>query len=463
MIPAEDSKSEILIIYKSSKDEPMAKMRVVTLASALRDLRQRVKIVPFETDASEERISLQSQRTIDGDKWGVSPVETWSKPLLRKINVSEAWKKPIYFLDTLPHGPAVSLRYFVDGIQRTTPIGKVRLRRGSYETVPIHFAQIAVALLGRRDRKLTMENEEMKLLLEYPNDFVKRTTDVPESKVDILATITNRVGSGIEGVDTSYRIARFKDAEKESAPDIKLLNIDGIDYPRLGNDILWQWCSDPSQFRSQARRWTTRYRDVAEQKVYDKALEKFGKQVKIGQNYELIVKDGPLTHVRGPAISAAIGVIKTFRTLFLQRSEMVMVFNLPYGYRSPVFTLARPDGNPEEDEIYDLESSPVARRNKLVSWYLRIRPMGRHDPTWGLLRLEMHVSALPSGGHAAKWTAQDTSVIDAISSKLCLEANPSSHPDSRWNNLIYPVKCCESFLRSRILPHVTARYLLGGN
>lgn len=441
---------------------PMARIRVETLASALRELRQKITVIPFDTETSEEMTRLETQKHVDGQKWGVGVVETWSKADRRRVKPEEMWKHPVYFLDESRAGIEVTLKYFMDGIQRTTPIGKIQFRKSSYETVPIHFAQIGIALLKREGRILTPEREEIKLLIEYPNAFVKKNTNVLDAHGDILGFVKERMRDDIKTVDTSYRIARLKEAEAEKFSPDKVIDLDGIKYPQLSDDEMWAWCADPIRFRSQARRWTTRYRDILEQKVYDDALGSLGTNVILGKRYELLVRDGPLTHVRGEIIKKALGVIKTFRTIFLERSQMARVLTLLYGYRSPVFTLTRPDGNPEEDEVYDFTEEPGTKRNKLLSWYLRIRPTGRHDPTWGLLRLEIHVSALPSSGKTGLWTETDTAIVDEISRKVCFEANPSSHPDFRWNNLIYPIKCCESFLRSRIIPHITARYLLGG-
>lgn len=435
----------------------MAKIRIETLASAIRELRKRITIVPFDTHVSEESVSLSTQHSVDPEKWGVSTIESWSKSRRRALSAKAIWDEMVYFLGEKPKGVKVTFDYFMDGIQRTTPIGKVRLRKSSYETIPIHFAQIGIVLLERKQRTLMMEHEEVKLLIEYPNGFVISETNREELRYDVLGSIKQRVGGTVQGVDTSYRIARLKESEKDSFQD--MIELDGIKYPRINNDQLWQWCSDPAQFRSQARRWTTRYRDIAEQELYDKALERLGSGVTVGTKYGLILKDGPLTHMRGAFTKAALGVVKTFKTNFLGRTQMTKVFGLPYGYRSPVFTKIRPDGDPEESEIYD---DSGVKKNRLISWYVRIREVGKHDTTWGLLRIEMHEQTLPCQGHAGRWTEQDTLIIDEISRQLCFEASPSSHPDPRWHNLIYPIKACESFARSRIVPHVTARYLLGG-
>jgi len=433
----------------------VGKIRIETLASAFRELRQKIDIVPFDTDVSEESISLSPQRFIDPQKWGVATIETWNNSRNSSISVRQIWDEMIYFLGTTCDEIEVTFRYFMDGIQRTTPIGKIRLRKNSFEMAPIHFAQIGIVLLQRDKGILTRADDRMRLFIEYPNDFVMSLTTIKELKDDMLGYLKERVGGAFESVDTSYRIARLKESEKESFS--KTVELDGIKYPRVNDEELWQWCADPAQFRNQARRWTTRYRDIAEQELYDNALERFGGKTS-GNKYEFVLKDGPLTHVRGDFTRAALGVVKSFNTNFLEITQMTRVLGLPCGYRSPVFTKTRPDGDPEEETYDDLGH----KSNSLISWYIRIRPVGRHDPTWGLLRIEMHQQALPCQGHAGRWNKLDTLIVDAISRQLLFEANPSSHPDPRWHNLIYPIKVCESFARSRILPNVTARYLLGG-
>jgi len=435
-----------------------AKISFDTLASAIRELRKKIPIVPFETSTCEESISLSIQRSVNPEEWGVTTIESWSKTYRRALSAEDMWNEKIAFIGNGSKGVKVSFNYFMDGIQRTIPIGKINFRKSSYETVPIHFGQIAIVLLRREHRMLMMEDEEVELLIEYPNNFVMSETNRKELQEDLLKNVKEKMGGGIQTVDTSYRIARLRESEEDSTDNVRVL--DGIKYPGIDKKELWKWCSDPAQFRSQARRWTTRYRDIAEQEIYDKALERFGSGVTVGSKYELVVKDGPLTHIRGGLVKAALGIVKTFRTNFLGRTKMTRVLGLPYGCRSPVFSKTRPNGDPEECEIYD---DCGAEKNRLISWYVRIREIGRHDPTWGLVRLEMHEETLPCQGHSGRWTEEDTLVVDEISRQLCSEGNPTSHPDPRWHNLIYPIKCCESFARSRVIPHVTARYILGGS
>lgn len=433
----------------------MIRLQIPTLASALRELRKRVGMLPVSDDTPEESSAIRIQRYVDPNKWGVAAIESWSRTHGR-LSTKQIWDHMVHYLHDDESVP-VDFRYFMDGIQRTTPIGRVRLRKNTFETVPIHLAQIGTVLLKRENRKLIQEDERIQILLEYPGAFVQSESNISALKEDLLEAVRSQVGNVVLGVDTSFSVKKLR--TNEALPGLQVKEIDGIQYPRVPNDELWKWCADPAQFRGQARRWTTRFRDIEEQRLYDNALKRLTDHP-TGSPHSFVIKDGPLTHTRGGVTKMALGVIKSFSTIFLDRSQMTKVLGLVYGYRSPVFTKRRPEGDLEEEEIYDFETAD--KKLTLVSWYVRIRPVANHDPMWGLLRIEMHSDVLPCKGHAARWDEKDTLLIDAISRQLSTEVSPSSHPDPRWHNLIYPIKSCEFFLRSRILPHATAHHLLGG-
>jgi hypothetical protein len=50
-------------------------------------------------------------------------------------------------------------------------------------------------------------------------------------------------------------------------------------------------------------------------------------------------------------------------------------------------------------------------------------------------------------------------MVSAISAAVVKEANPTSQPDPRWHNLLYPIRLCEAFARSKMIPHDTVKYL----
>jgi hypothetical protein len=118
------------------------------------------------------------------------------------------------------------------------------------------------------------------------------------------------------------------------------------------------------------------------------------------------------------ACSQVIGVSKSHRTRFFDGADARTLLGLKVGERTSVF----------EPDTRSL--TPVR------SWYLRLRPMERHDVFWGLVRVEVAVS-------------HDTAIADQISRWLLGETIPLSLPDARWDRLIYPIHDCEEFLRAR--------------
>jgi len=51
-------------------------------------------------------------------------------------------------------------------------------------------------------------------------------------------------------------------------------------------------------------------------------------------------------------------------------------------------------------------------------------------------------------------------IVDEISRQFGVKGGQQVTPDPRWHNLIYPIRCCENYLRARVVPHMTARFLL---
>ena len=70
------------------------------------------------------------------------------------------------------------------------------------------------------------------------------------------------------------------------------------------------------------------------------------------------------------------------------------------------------------------------------SFYLRLRPHHARDIFWGLVRVEMARSHEPA-------------MADVVAGWLLAETAPLSLPDARWDRLLYPIRDCEQYLRSR--------------
>lgn len=86
-------------------------------------------------------------------------------------------------------------------------------------------------------------------------------------------------------------------------------------------------------------------------------------------NSGVIFLDGPLTYVTAQS-SAAVGVVKTMHSIYLEPARMDLVFRLNTGERTPIFSIR--DGNTNR-----------------YSWYLRIAPGRSVDHRLsGIIRLE---------------------------------------------------------------------------
>lgn len=132
-----------------------------------------------------------------------------------------------------------------------------------------------------------------------------------------------------------------------------------------------------------------------------------------------LLVDGGITGGRVLASCERVaGIIKSHRTRFFDADEARVLLNLEAGQRTSVFEPAIRPGTP------------------VRSWYLRLRAPTRHDPFWGLVRVEVAATHEPE-------------VADRISRWLLAETRPLSLPDARWDRLIYPIRDCEEFLRAR--------------
>ncbi|OGI23562.1 MAG: hypothetical protein A2287_10245 [Candidatus Melainabacteria bacterium RIFOXYA12_FULL_32_12] len=115
--------------------------------------------------------------------------------------------------------------------------------------------------------------------------------------------------------------------------------------------------------------------------------------------------------------SRIAGIIKSHHVYYFSPEDQNKIFNLKKGERSSVF-------QPEKENIY--------------SWYLRLhesKSSGNID--FGIIRVEIPAKE------------ELLSQVDTISSWILLETNPIAFPASRWDRMIYPVKYCEDYLKSK--------------
>lgn len=144
-----------------------------------------------------------------------------------------------------------------------------------------------------------------------------------------------------------------------------------------------------------------------------------------------LVLDGTLMNLRGrDALTRCIGVSKEILERYFNLAEHKRIFGLRLGERSWVFRFKTEE-----------QDARMGGRDRL-SWYLRIRDTKGRHPEFGLLRCEL----------AKKHADRAPELADRLSRSLIAERYPISHPDPRWDRLIYPIRQCEQYLRSRSRP-----------
>jgi len=125
--------------------------------------------------------------------------------------------------------------------------------------------------------------------------------------------------------------------------------------------------------------------------------------------------DGGLTTIS----PTAVGVVKSHRTLYVDRAGLGVVCALAAGERTSVVRVV------------------PKHRTPVLSWYLRLRDPAGRGPLWGLVRIEV----ADTGGDI-------TERADGISRWVLAEVAPLALPDPRWDALVYGVRDCEEYLRA---------------
>jgi len=124
------------------------------------------------------------------------------------------------------------------------------------------------------------------------------------------------------------------------------------------------------------------------------------------------------------AASYMVGVTKSHGTQYFPWEDQQKLLALEVGERSGVFI-------------------PIikGRKRPVYSWYLRLHPNDGRDVYFGLVRVE--VARNP----------EMLDMADDVSRWLLAERSPLSLPDSRWDKMIYPIRDCEQYLKSRAPSH----------
>lgn len=137
-----------------------------------------------------------------------------------------------------------------------------------------------------------------------------------------------------------------------------------------------------------------------------------------GYNDGWLFVDGRLENKNNELLSSSqvAGIIKSHHVYYFNPEDQNKIFNLKKGERSSVF-------QPEKENIF--------------SWYLRLHESNTGGVDFGIIRIE-----IPANEKLLKQ-------VDEISSWVLLERNPVAFPATRWDRMIYPIKYCEDYLKSK--------------
>jgi hypothetical protein len=141
----------------------------------------------------------------------------------------------------------------------------------------------------------------------------------------------------------------------------------------------------------------------------------------VRERQEPLLVDGGIAGSEEVARStAAVGVVKSHRTLYVAGDAMDAVLGLRERERSTAVALASP------------------RRTPVATWYLRLRDAGTRGPFFGLVRVEVALAD----------AAGITERADLVSRWLLAERAPIALPDARWDVMVYGIRECEQYLTS---------------
>mgnify|MGYP000182652060 CR=1 FL=1 len=419
--------------------------------SVFKDLRTSIKAEVVDIGVTEEELALHPVVSIT-DTSSVSIIETYSRQLGRKVEEQETWKHMLNIDEDADYGFDIELSFFLDGIQRTSWVANVPVL-STGERVPISVGQVAAAILHRENRRLKIIRKYVRknFSLFLPLKFMEEITDI-EVVRDWVRRDLPTIGD-LEWRDTSYDPAPIRKGGK-------------VVYDEKGNEKhnqiptreLRKNLTDINFFRNLARRWNRRHRALIEQNLHNDFACDFSKKETEKNAHKFLVIDGTITDVRGPVLKYAMGISKSFNTRFLSTKQHNKVLQLKTFHRSPVFMLWNP---PDESSLESgISQKDIIRfSSKRASWYVRLRTVRYSSPTYGLVRIELLPDILPCKGSADLWSEEDTRFIDAITQAVIRERLPTSFPDKRWHNLLYPIYMCEEYLRSMVYPHNTVKYL----
>jgi hypothetical protein len=256
----------------------------------------------------------------------------------------------------------------------------------------------------------------------YIGHIIANGFHIPVHYCTVAAVILKRVDGKFRFVEDLFEKREALLVSKANVPNpasIDELTRNGIEVvdTEIASRNFNELCR-VAQYRSKDERL------AIEKRVIERWSERF-------YDGSFLVIDGTLMNLRSEeAIAKCVGVSKEVVERYFDLQNHKKIHGLTIGQRSWVFRFKTAEQDPR-----------LGARDRL-SWYLRIRDTKGRHPEFGLLRCEL------SKVHADK----AAELASTLSESLFSERYPISFPDSRWDRLLYPIRQCEQYLRSRCRP-----------
>lgn len=168
--------------------------------------------------------------------------------------------------------------------------------------------------------------------------------------------------------------------------------------------------------------------------IEDELIGRWRKSEEARNNF--LVVDGTLMNFRDEKnIERCVGVSKSFGSRYFSTSDHTRIMQMDEFERSWTFKF-----HSQDEPSSNLKMGSRER----ISWYLRLRRQSNTEPEFGLIRVEISQRHLKDAKEYA----------DRFSRFLLSDRLPTSYPAARWDNHLYPITACESYLGS-VMPSIS--------
>ncbi|MGC4191805.1 MAG: hypothetical protein QM589_11695 [Thermomicrobiales bacterium] len=345
----------------------------------------------FRSEVGERELGLHDMRRSGSLELSIGSAPVSDNPLRTPenfpIELERLEDTPIRARE-VPHlHGETQFRYFLDGTQKTLPIGRIGL-------APVVVSLSVAGILARNER----------------GEAALQPGSLRQSQAWIFPLHTG-----------SYELGRIREwLEGRGHTVIDPIAPDGS--PPDNYDALAQHYGRLIEL---SQRMSATLRAALETDL----IRFWADEVSSGDEDAWLVVDGKLRQ----NVSNAIGLVKSLQMQHLAGGEAVTLFNLPEGHRTSAFRyITRTDAEPN---VWDDGETPTENR---TMWYQRFWDSAGLDARHALVRVE------------APHEIDTPEEIDRIAGWLMSERLPRATADPRWPTLLYPIHYLEAILKRRL-------------